>query len=52
MNITFPQLLQYWSDTVQYRLQKILESNNTAQILNEWKSYSLPLGHKLVSFNN
>lgn len=50
-DLPFPQLQKYWSDTVQFRLQKIQESKSTAEILNEWKSYSLPLGYKLVSLN-
>lgn len=48
-NLPFPQLQQYWSDTVQFRLQKIQNSNSTTEILNEWMSYSLPLGYKLVN---
>jgi len=47
--ISFPNLLIHWAATMQYRLNKIKEANSTAEILKEWKHYSMPLGYKLVS---
>ncbi|KAF0688719.1 Uncharacterized protein FWK35_00035204, partial [Aphis craccivora] len=49
--ISFPNLLEHWSATVQYRLNKIKEANSTVEILEEWKNYSMPLGYKLVDID-
>lgn len=48
-DISFPNLQQHWSATVQFRLNEIKKANSTTDILNEWKSYSQPLGYKLVN---
>lgn len=44
-NNAFPDLQQYWKATLQYRLQKIKEAKSTLDILNEWKSNTIPLGY-------
>ncbi|KAL5237603.1 hypothetical protein ACI65C_005013 [Semiaphis heraclei] len=49
--ISFPNLLIHWTATMQYRLNKIKEANSTAEILKEWKHYSMPLGYKLVDID-
>ncbi|XP_050533804.1 uncharacterized protein LOC126901417 [Daktulosphaira vitifoliae] len=51
LNIPFPQLQEHWSSTVNYRLKRIREAKETNEIINEWASYRLPLGYKLVDID-
>lgn len=50
-NCSFPELEKLWKATTKYRLNKIQNSSSTAEIMNKWKSYTLPLGYRLVCFH-
>ncbi len=45
---TFPELESNWRATVFYRLNDIKNSHSTTEILNKWKKYKVPYGHKLA----
>ncbi|XP_050535219.1 uncharacterized protein LOC126902218 isoform X3 [Daktulosphaira vitifoliae] len=51
LNIPFTKLQEYWGATVNFRLKKIREAKETNEIINEWASYRLPLGYKLVDID-
>jgi len=50
-NFSFPELEKLWKATTKYRLNRIQNSSSTAEIMNKWKRYTLPLGYRLVSFH-
>lgn len=47
-NCSFPELENLWKQTTKYRLCEIQKMSSTAEILQKWKSYSQPLGYRLV----
>jgi len=47
--LNFNDLEKLWKETVNYRLNSIQKSNSTKEIMEMWKSYSLPHGFRLVS---
>lgn len=46
---SYLDLEENWKSTVNYRLNVIKKSTSTEEILNSWKQYLIPYGHKLVS---
>ncbi|KAL5236318.1 hypothetical protein ACI65C_003728 [Semiaphis heraclei] len=48
---TFPELESNWRATVFYRLNDIKNSHSTTEILNKWKQYKVPYGHKLIDID-
>lgn len=49
VDVTFPQLLNLWKSTTNYRLNDIQQLSDTNNIIGKWKSYMQPMGFKLVS---
>jgi hypothetical protein len=47
-NSSFPEIEKNWKVSVNYRLNYIKNSESTANILKNWKQYSISYGHKLV----
>lgn len=45
---TFPELKKNWRAIVRYRLNDIKSAASTADILKNWKHYSIPYGHERV----
>lgn len=44
----FPELEKNCKATVHYQLSDIKNASSTADVLQNWKQYSIPYGHKLV----
>lgn len=47
-NCSFPELENLWKQTTKHRLCEIQKTSSTAEILQKWKSYTQPLGYRLV----
>jgi len=45
---SFPKLENLWKQTTKNRLCEIQKTSSTAEILQNWKSYTQPLGYRLV----
>jgi len=46
---SYSELEDNWKSTVNYDLNDIKKSTSTEEILKNWKQYSIPYRHKLVS---
>eukprot|EP00102_Acyrthosiphon_pisum_P025662 XP_016662872.1 PREDICTED: uncharacterized protein LOC100568647 isoform X2 [Acyrthosiphon pisum] len=48
---SFPELEHMWKQTTKHRLCEIRKTSSTAEILQKWKSYSQPFGHRLIAID-
>ncbi|XP_029346278.1 uncharacterized protein LOC115034241 isoform X2 [Acyrthosiphon pisum] len=48
---SFPELENLWKQTTKHRLCEIQKTSSTAEILQKWKSYTLPLGYRLIDID-
>lgn len=51
-NCLFPELENLWKETINHGLNEIQKTSSTSEILQKWKSYTKPLGYRLVRINS
>ncbi|XP_050058606.1 uncharacterized protein LOC126550678 [Aphis gossypii] len=47
----FPEVERNWKATTKFRLNEIQKAISTSDIINEWNSFTLPLGYRLVDID-